>query len=582
MRKILAAFAALTLGLSGVLALAAPASAHTPNVTSSCSNLNVTLTSYGSNDTNTVKVTIDDNVKTDQEFDTSFSKDYALDSKVSHTYEVVVKSSEDPTGSKGWTKTFTGTTTPCQPEHTPVTLCHATPPATAAQGWNVITVDDDAVVKPTGHNAHDADIIPPFSYYEKVDGNYVQKEYLGKNWDASGQAIYRNGCEIPDQPKDKVVVETNPETQKTCDNGVETRDQVTTTTTPYVWEDGEWVLDSANAVVEVTNTPWEFVRNLTGAEKAALGCNLPQPPNDVKTEYQHQASCVAGNEERSRTATVSYTWNSAANDGEGAWEANAPFYSAWSAWSYTGDLSEEQREEYDCDIVIPANPNVELTGSCGVADVTLSNLPEQEGRVSEEGPLGYTYTYESAYFTITVDGVATTDDPIEVKYGDTASFNFPFDEDSGDHTVVVTIVGSDEPPSEITVGSDCKPPVIVEVTAPAPGFTDPTCDLNEAGLNLPDEDGIVYTVDGTIAPGETVTVTASLAEGVENTVLVGITEWTHTYGDKATDCGKTPPPAELPGTGAGDILPWAGLGIVLLLSGLLAYMVTNRRRSSSI
>jgi hypothetical protein len=42
------------------------------------------------------------------------------------------------------------------------------------------------------------------------------------------------------------------------------------------------------------------------------------------------------------------------------------------------------------------------------------------------------------------------------------------------------------------------------------------------------------------------------------------------------------PPTELPGTGAGDVLPWAGLGIALLLSGLLAYMVTNRRRSSSI
>jgi hypothetical protein len=40
------------------------------------------------------------------------------------------------------------------------------------------------------------------------------------------------------------------------------------------------------------------------------------------------------------------------------------------------------------------------------------------------------------------------------------------------------------------------------------------------------------------------------------------------------------PPTELPGTGAGDVLPWAGLGIALLLSGLLAYMVTSRRRSS--
>jgi hypothetical protein len=48
------------------------------------------------------------------------------------------------------------------------------------------------------------------------------------------------------------------------------------------------------------------------------------------------------------------------------------------------------------------------------------------------------------------------------------------------------------------------------------------------------------------------------------------------------DNPQSQPPTELPGTGAGDVLPWAGLGIALLLSGLLAYMVTSRRRSSSI
>lgn len=41
-------------------------------------------------------------------------------------------------------------------------------------------------------------------------------------------------------------------------------------------------------------------------------------------------------------------------------------------------------------------------------------------------------------------------------------------------------------------------------------------------------------------------------------------------------------PVALPGTGAGDVLPWAGLGIALMLSGLLAYMVTSRRRNASI
>lgn len=61
----------------------------------------------------------------------------------------------------------------------PVTLCHAT--GSASNPYVQITVDDDAVLK-QGHDGHDGDIIPPFT------------GYAGKNWDASGQAIWNNGC----------------------------------------------------------------------------------------------------------------------------------------------------------------------------------------------------------------------------------------------------------------------------------------------------------------------------------------------------------------------------------------------------
>lgn len=87
----------------------------------------------------------------------------------------------------------------CAPNHVPVTICHATPPDTAAQGWEAITIDDDAIVK-SGHNAqHDYDIIPAFDYWESVDGVWTLKHFDGKNLSTSfsgisGSAILAAGC----------------------------------------------------------------------------------------------------------------------------------------------------------------------------------------------------------------------------------------------------------------------------------------------------------------------------------------------------------------------------------------------------
>ncbi len=87
----------------------------------------------------------------------------------------------------------------CDPQHVPVTLCHATPPATGANGWVAITVDDDAVVTGPGHNSHDADIIPAFMYWAKVSGVWTQLSYPGKNLGTvfsgfTGAQIAAAGC----------------------------------------------------------------------------------------------------------------------------------------------------------------------------------------------------------------------------------------------------------------------------------------------------------------------------------------------------------------------------------------------------
>ena len=74
------------------------------------------------------------------------------------------------------------------PEHK-VTICHAKPPDTAANGYNSITVDVASVgYQHSGHeDQHDADVIPPYSY-TGADGTVFT--YSGKG----DQAILANGC----------------------------------------------------------------------------------------------------------------------------------------------------------------------------------------------------------------------------------------------------------------------------------------------------------------------------------------------------------------------------------------------------
>jgi hypothetical protein len=80
-----------------------------------------------------------------------------------------------------------------------VTFCHATPPDTAKNGWNELTVADDAIFK-QGHDGHGADIIPGFAI--PGDGSYPGKnlgtifhDEAGNPW--SGQQILDNHCVFP-------------------------------------------------------------------------------------------------------------------------------------------------------------------------------------------------------------------------------------------------------------------------------------------------------------------------------------------------------------------------------------------------
>lgn len=229
-KKVLAGLATMALALGMVAATATSASAHhntieavitcdtsdfTYDVTWSVTNsetLDETITA--SSDTALVPVGTTLGNKETKQFFESFS----------------VPTNKTLTLSAEWTNDNTNTSKgeikknqfpDCAPNHVPVTICHATPPDTAAQGWESITIDDDAIVK-SGHNEqHDLDIIPAFNYWEKNDlGEWTLKYFAGKNLGTdfsgySGSSILTAGCAIkatPNAPTFAPAVCTGPGT----------------------------------------------------------------------------------------------------------------------------------------------------------------------------------------------------------------------------------------------------------------------------------------------------------------------------------------------------------------------------------
>lgn len=118
----------------------------------------------------------------------------------------------------GATSTDSGTvkernfpTKSCEPQHVQVYICHAN---NGVNGWNYIKVDDDSIVKSSGHDSHEGDIIPAFTYWEKVSGVWTEKYYPGKNLTTDFQGF--TGQQLLDSRCDMEVVATAPTVQATC------------------------------------------------------------------------------------------------------------------------------------------------------------------------------------------------------------------------------------------------------------------------------------------------------------------------------------------------------------------------------
>lgn len=86
--------------------------------------------------------------------------------------------------------------------------------------------------------------------------------------------------------------------------------------------------------------------------------------------------------------------------------------------------------------------------------------------------------------------------------------------------------------------ADCPAPRPTVVTPAAPTFTDPTCDNKKATLTGADDtDAVDYTVEGPMAPGGTVVVTAQAKAGYAFPEDV-VTSWSHNYPTiESLECG---------------------------------------------
>jgi hypothetical protein len=168
------------------------------------------------------------------------------------------------------TKSFVGTLDdvldPSDPacaeeEHEKITLCHAKPADTAAQGWVEVEVDDNAVVTSAHFEEHDADIIPISPGVP--DGKNLDTVFSG----FTGSQILANDCVLPEPG-------------------------VATATVSFI--DATCVVGEKLILGAVSNASWGSATNLTGpqdysfAATANAGAEFADgdPGDDTKKTFE--------------------------------------------------------------------------------------------------------------------------------------------------------------------------------------------------------------------------------------------------------------------------------------------------------
>jgi hypothetical protein len=149
-----------------------------------------------------------------------------------------------------------------------VTLCHATPPATAANGWHEITPNKNSVIKGTGHDGHAMDIIPAFDYN---GGSYPGKNLNTDFGGVTGAEILRNHCVKPGPTDTETSTATVTNTATATETATETATSTATETATETATSTVTNTATATDTETATGTETEVVTETSTAAAGAAG-----------------------------------------------------------------------------------------------------------------------------------------------------------------------------------------------------------------------------------------------------------------------------------------------------------------------
>ena len=333
-----------------------------------------------------------------------------------------------------------------------VEFCHAT--GSESNPFVLLDTSVNAFYQ-AGHDTHQngRDIVPPFSYKKK--GQTIS--FPGLNWDTTGQAIFKNGCEVP-KPDPK------------CVDAIDTKDI-----------EAKYTTDDFNASVKYTGKEL-----CVGVSKTvslnSYGTDGPTWETSGTQVFVDHDQFTVDKDHTSGTLTVTAPkcfyqtdlyWGSTRYDGT---DGALPHYpDSWVPHDLIGSRNGGKK----CDTPPPATPKepkaeasatvcVDEGKKTGLANVTVTNTADD--------------TNKPATYGVTLNGVTK-----QVKVEDGKSGLVSFDGLAvGDYTILITgddgtststtvkVTKCDTPPVDVCldlpgnqpVGTDCTPITTPPVVTP--------------------------------------------------------------------------------------------------------------------
>ena len=333
---------------------------------------------------NNVTITVDGvevvNMPFGKNFETSWG---GFDKYAAHEWSVTITAWNDPQGYKGWTKTISGTTTPC--EQPPLGSPNHNANGEATCGAYSITLYNQQ-----GEN----ESVATASFVTYIDGTFAnayaveggqQQTITGTFPEDSGnhQIIVRTGpaqgdefvfsldvtsdCITP-QPEDKVTFTEWVDGEFECD-ATEVPQTRTKTVTPYVLSEGEWVEGTPVVTTETDSRP------LTAEEQEAadIECAGEQPENKVVYGEWKTGEYECGDTTVQITRQVTST--EYVRDGAEWVEGE----SVTTTQTETRDLTDAEIEALDCAVVVPPTEQPKPTPSTTPAPPVTGGLAATGG-----------------------------------------------------------------------------------------------------------------------------------------------------------------------------------------------------------